>query len=201
MFDILSNSGVNMYIVRKYVSAVLGIVLVAMLAVGCTGSGAEEINQNNVETTPTPEITPTEIATPIQTPTKTTYQDAEWLLYVSNWCTVLGNDGSRISSAAKNLDFKELADVEISFVTHTQNALDENCKYRVSPKYQEAQNEWVLALTDYNTAGKGTYLGADAAIRGDYESFTAYVNQATPLMTSGTQHMNNVGVLIQNVNK
>ena len=35
-----------------------------------------------------------------------------------------------------------------------QKALNENNQSTVSPKYQDAQKEWVLALLDSNSAGK-----------------------------------------------
>jgi len=70
----------------------------------------------------------------------------------------------------------------------TQRATNDNDRYKVSPKYQDAQKEWRLALQDYNLAGK-LMVETDDEVLNNTET-TAYVNQYTAYLNSGNKHAN-----------
>jgi len=52
-----------------------------------------------------------------------------------------------------NFDTDLLVSSEQTLVNDAQDALNENNNFTVSPKYQEAQKEWGLALQDYYNGG------------------------------------------------
>ena len=70
----------------------------------------------------------------------------------------------------------------------TQRATDDNDRYKVSPKYQDTQKEWRLALQNYNLAGKLMVETGDKVLNNT--DATAYVNQYTAYLNSGNKHTN-----------
>jgi len=191
----------------KKMISILTILILVFLTLGCTGSKTEyqngstgdavqptktladkESDSNYVITpTPTPVVTPT--------PTQPVYQDIAWLQYVQRYLPLIGTDFTNAGSAANNSDYTTLSIAGQNIVDDTQKALDENNQYNISPKYQDAKNEWTLALKDYNSAGEYLILVADDGKIG--KTNTENLNKFTSLCSSGTGHLNRVGALIQ----
>ena len=92
-----------------------------------------------------------------------------------------------VSDAANNSDYTTLAVYAQYIVNDTQNAIQENDQYTVSPKLQDAQKEWRVALQDYNSAGQFLLQGANEAKNGTggVENF----QKARTFSDSGTAHL------------
>ena len=115
------------------------------------------------------------------------YKNVQWGTNVQKHLTVLKTDFNNVSNAANNSDYAELATYTQYTINHTQKAIEENDQYKVSPKLQEAQNEWRMALQDYNSAGQFMLQGTNETKSGN-ERFVNF-KQAATLGNSGTSHL------------
>lgn len=118
---------------------------------------------------------------------KSAYQDIAWAANVQKNLRVLNADLDGVSSAANNSDYTTLAVYAQQTVNDTQNAIQENDQYTVSPKLQDAQNEWKAALQDYNSAGQFLLQGANEAKNGTVGA--EYFQKAKMARNSGTDHL------------
>jgi hypothetical protein len=183
---------------------ILIVLIFVFLSFGCIGNNTESKNVSAGDAvppiktladnesgsnvvTPTPNVTPTS--------TQLVYQDAAWGLYIQRCAPLISTDFTNAGSAADNLDYTTLGINGQNIVDDTQKALDENGQYNVSPKYQDAQNEWELALQDYNSAGKYMILVADDGKIGKTNSEN--VKNVTSLCSSGAGHVNRATALMQ----
>ena len=115
------------------------------------------------------------------------YKNVEWGANVQKHLTILKTDFNNVSNAANNSDYTELATYTQYTINHTQKAIEENDQYKVSPKLQEAQKEWRMALHDYNSAGRFLQQGTNEMKSGN-ERFVNF-KQAAALGNSGTFHL------------
>lgn len=122
-----------------------------------------------------------------QSTLESAYQDVQWGLNVQKNMRVLKSDFDNISSATNKSDYNALAIAAQYEIDHTQNAIEENDQYKVSPKLQEPQKEWRAALQDYNSAGKFLLEGANEAKSG--KSGLGGFQKAAALSSSGTVHL------------
>jgi hypothetical protein len=122
-----------------------------------------------------------------QSTLESTYQDVQWGLNVQKNMRVLKSDFDNISSDTNKSDYDALAVAAQYEVNHTQNAIEENDQYTVSPKLQEPQNEWRAGLQDYNSAGKFLLEGANDAKSGR-NGFGSF-QKAAASSSSGTDHL------------
>lgn len=122
-----------------------------------------------------------------QSTLESAYQDAQWGLNVQKNMKILKSDFDNISSATNKSDYNALAVAAQYEVNNTQNAIEENDQYKVSPQLQEPQKEWRAALQDYNSAGKFLMEGANEAKSGrnGFGSFQKAAGQSS----SATAHL------------
>ena len=98
-----------------------------------------------------------------------------------------------VSDASRSGDFKTLVTYGQYIVDDTQKAIDENNQFKVSPKLQEAQKEWGLAMQDYNSAGK-LMVKADNEALANIDA-VADINQYTEYLKTGSNHYNRANSL------
>ena len=79
---------------------------------------------------------------------------------VKRHLTILKADYGNVSTAVNSSNYTALAISAQYIITDTQKAIEENDKYKVSPKLQNSQKEWRTALHDYNSAGTFLLKGA-----------------------------------------
>ncbi len=156
---------------KKYIYFALFILLFALIVRGFA------VSQND-ENTSQP--------SPLNT-FKSAYQDIAWGNSVQKHLRILKTDLDGVSNATNNSDYTMLAVYAQQIVNDTQSAIQENDQYVVSPKLQDAQNEWRLALQDYNSAGQFLLQGANEAKNGTVgaENF----QKAITFRNSGTDHL------------
>ncbi|AKB79931.1 hypothetical protein MSHOH_3448 [Methanosarcina horonobensis HB-1 = JCM 15518] len=157
---------------KKYVYFILFILLISVDGWGFAGS-------QNVENASQP-------GSPLST-IQSTYQDIAWGTNVQKNLKILKTDLDGISGAVNNSDYVTLAVYARQTVNDTQNAIQENDQYTVSPKLQDAQNEWRMALLDYNSAGQFLLKGANEAKNGT--GGAEYFQKANVSSNSGTDHL------------
>jgi len=180
---------------------ILIVLILVFLLFGCIGNNTESKNVSAgdaVQSTPTaadPVVTPAPTPDVTPTPAQPVYQDAAWGLYIHRSAPLIGTDLANAGSAGKNLDFTTLGLDGQNMIDDTQRVLDENDQYSISPKYQDAQKEWVLALKDYNSAGKYIVLVADDGKIGKTNSEN--LNKVIALCNSGSGHLNRATALMQ----
>jgi hypothetical protein len=116
------------------------------------------------------------------------YQDSAWLANMQRFSSLLDNDFKSVSAVSSSDDFSPITVFGRYLIYDTQRAIDDNERYNVSPKYQDAQKEWRLAMQDYNLAGKIMVEAGGEALNNTDAS--AYVNQYTAYLNSGNKHAN-----------
>jgi hypothetical protein len=196
---------------KKYICLILFVLLVSMLAVGCTSSNSGYKQGNTEQSSATPaqplpasaQAAPATIenTTEVQqfTPTAPAYDDAAWAQYVHRSIPLLKADFDNMRTSASNQDYTTLADYAQNMINDTQKAIDENAKYKTSPKCQEAQNEWGLGLKDYNSAGKFLILAANDGKTNSND--LTNVNKAKSLIVSGAGHINRASAFLSTANQ
>lgn len=138
---------------ERKVYIILVFLLVSMSAVGCIGSNkVKNVSQEQVSLpNPIPEV----------------YQDLAWKenfeqnshnidvdlqnIQTSKNSAQIDNKSNLTSEV--NFDTSVLVSSEQTLVDDAQDALNESNNFTVSPKYQEAQKEWGLALQNYSDGG------------------------------------------------
>lgn len=157
---------------KKYIYVLIFFLLVAMLFWGFTESNSDKTASQ---------------ASSQQSAIVSAYKDIQWGDNVQKHLTVLKTDLDNVSNAENNSDYSLLAINAQYIIDDTQKAIEENDQYTVSPKFQEAQKEWRLALQDYNSAGQFLLQGANEAKKGSggFENF----QKAATLSNSGTTHL------------
>ncbi len=157
---------------KKHIYFALLILLVALIV----SSFAKSQNDENAS----------RLGSPLNT-FKSAYQDIAWGNNVQKHLRILKTDLDGVSNATNNSDYTMLAVYAQQIVNDTQNATKENDQYTVSPKLQDAQKEWRVALQDYNSAGQFLLQGANEAENGTVgaENFL----KARAFRNSGTDHL------------
>ncbi|PAV12330.1 hypothetical protein ASJ81_07005 [Methanosarcina spelaei] len=157
---------------KKYIYFVLLILLFGLIVSGF----AESQNDENAS----------QSSSPLNT-FKSAYQDIAWGNNVQKHLRILKTDLDGVSNATNNSDYTMLAVYAQQIVNDTQNATKENDQYTVSPKLQDAQKEWRVALQDYNSAGQFLLHGANETKNGTVgaENFL----KARTFRNSGTDHL------------
>jgi hypothetical protein len=113
-------------------------------------------------------------------------QDYEWKTNKLKHATILASDFKMVSDASGSGDFKTLATYGQRITDDTQKAITENDQFLVSPKLQEAQKEWGLAMQDYNSAGKLMVKAGNEALANT--DATTDIKQYTEYLKSGSNH-------------
>lgn len=169
---------------KKYIYIIFFVLLASMLAVGCTGSKDNNASQ----------------ASPSQ-PTEAGYQDTAWRESIHKYTQLLGTDFENVQVAMNNTtstDYTALAAFGQNITDHSQAALTENNQYTVSPKFQDAQKEWGLALEDSNSAGKYVIMVANDIKNGNMSSKMEDIRQYIEYRNSLNVHLNRTTTLMQN---
>ena len=159
---------------KKYIYFALFILLFSLI-VGVFAGSQNDANASQAQ------------SNSLQNPLRSAYQDIAWGANVQKHLKILKTDLDGVSSAANTSDYTTLAVYAQCIVNDTQNAIEENDQYTVSPKLQDAQKEWRVALQDYNSAGQFLLQGANEAKNGTggAENF----QKAGTFSDSGTDHL------------
>lgn len=165
---------------KKQISFILFILLVALIAESLAGSQKDK-NVYQVQ------------SKSLQNTIKSAYQDIAWGNNVQKQLRILKTDLDGVSSAANNSNYTALTVYAQQTVNDTQNAIQENDQYTVSPKLQNAQKEWRLALQDYNSAGHLLLQGANEVKNVTREAEN--LQKARTYSDSGTYHLKKVSEL------
>lgn len=156
--------------IKKAMFLISFVLLASMLAVGCTGSNNE----------------------------KTAYQDAEWNESFHNNLALFHTDlNNSISSMDLTEDFNDPSFIMAAqnLIDDSQNALNENNQFTVSPDLQEAQKEWALALNDSISYGK-CYLNMSNNSKNNNEAaLYEDLNDLNSIGSSMVAHMNRAATL------
>lgn len=156
--------------IKKAMFLISFVLLASMLAVGCTGSNNE----------------------------KTAYQDAEWNESFHNNLALFHTDlNNSISSMDLTEDFNDPSFIMAAqnLIDDSQNALNENNQFTVSPDLQEAQKEWALALNDSMSYGK-CYLNMSNNSKNNNEAaLYEDLNDLNSIGSSMVAHMNRAATL------
>ena len=116
------------------------------------------------------------------------YQDSAWLANMQRFSSLLDNDFKSVSAVSSSDDLSPITVFGRYLIYDTQRATNDNDRYKLSQKYQDAQKEWRLALQNYNLAGKLMVETGDKVLNNT--DATAYVNQYTAYLNSGNKHTN-----------
>ena len=141
-----------------------------MLAIGCTGSNNE----------------------------KTAFQDAAWNDSFHNNLALLHTDLNNSINAMDLTD--DLNDTSFTtagqnIIDDSQNALNENNQFTVSPKLQEAQKEWALGLNDSISYGKCLLNLSNDSKNNNLTALNEDVENMESLGSSMSLHMNRAATL------
>lgn len=145
----------------KAIYIILFVLMASILAAGCIGSdNNSQVLQSTNTTAPKPVETRNLTATQENT---TVDVDTAWQENFQKYSKLIKLDAENMQMDWTSSDRTGtvLKTDGKAIVNDTQKALDENNKSTISPKYQDAQNEYVLALNDYNSAGKSLIAMAD----------------------------------------
>lgn len=162
---------------------VLAAIAAVMLAIGCVSSGSENAASQN-----------TSSSSAASTPSGDSNQDTDWMLSTSSHMNIIKADQEDCNKAIDSSDYSAVAKAGQKIVDDTQKALDDNSKFKLSTKAQEAQKEWTATLQDYNSAGKYMILAANDGQAGN--SNTENSQQVSSLLLSGADHLNKMLKLI-----
>lgn len=168
---------------------VLFVIFATLLAVGCVGSADEETSDNYEESLSGSADEESSLQVEENSPQSntSTYQDEEWIASAKNQSKIIRTDFAGISSARESFDADVLGKWGQNLVNDTREAKEENDNYTVSSTLQDAQKQWVLALQDYNKAGKFIVTGADAYKNGHIISATNDFRKAATFVKTGTE--------------
>ncbi len=161
---------------------VLLVIFATLLAVGCTGSADEETSshaeESSVQESPAPEPTPVQ-----------EYQDMEWTTSVQKYGALIETDFNSIGDAADNSDFTSMGMYAQYLIADTQEAIEDNDKYTVSPSFEDAQKEWRLGLQNYNSAGQSIVLAVNKMEIEDYDKAEEYIDKFATFSDTGSFHL------------
>jgi len=144
---------IKMKNVKRNVYVIMLFLLVSMLVVGCIGSNKmKNVSQEQASS-------PQSILG--------VYQDLAWKKNFEQNSHNIDVDLQNIQTSEKTIQIDKKSNLtsEVNFntdllvsseqtlVNDAQDALNESNNFTVSPKYQEAQKEWELALQDYYNGG------------------------------------------------
>lgn len=157
------------------------ILFVSLLGSGCIGSGSGETTFQIQANSSQPNLA-------------SVYQDIEWCANAQKNLNLLKTDFDAVSNAVNNSDHTLLETSAQYVINDTKKAIEENDQYQVSPELQNVQNEWKLALKDYNYAGRFLLLGANEAKSGNNGSES--LQTAKKFSDSGATHLNRASALL-----
>lgn len=197
---------------KKYVFIILLILFASMLAVGCTGSNSEKTasqesstpskdqavsQQTSSSATSQESNTSSKDQTVSQQPSSSaTYQDAEWKASVQTQYSILKTDFDGMANATNNYQNLNSSNADAigkygqKIVDDAQKAIEENDKFTVSSKFQDAQTQWGLALKDCKYAGQFWVQSVEDIKNGNTTS--ADVTKAEATTGSGTYNMQRI---------
>lgn len=162
---------------------VLAAIAAVMLAIGCVSSGNENAASQN-----------TSSSSAASTPSGNSNQDTDWMLSATSHMNIINTDQEDYNKSIDSSDYSSMAKAGQKIVDDTQKALDDNSKFTLSAKAQDAQKEWTAALQDFNSAGKYMILAANDGQAGN--SSTENSQQVSSFLLSGADHLNKMSTLI-----
>jgi hypothetical protein len=162
---------------------VLVAIAAVMLAIGCVSSGNENAASQNPSS-----------SSAASTPSGGSNQDTDWMLSATSNMNIINADQEEYYKAVNSSDYSSMAKVGQKIVDDTKKALDDNSKYTLSAKAQDAQKEWTAALQDFNSAGNYMILAANDGEAGN--SSTENSQQLSSLLLSGADHLNKMSKLV-----
>lgn len=166
---------------KKHWFLIIFILFASLPGSGCTGPGSDE-TAFQVQ------------AGSSQQNFVSVYQDNEWCANAQKNLKLLKADFDIVSSAVNNSDYTLLETSAQYVINDTKKAVEENDQYKVSPELQNVQDEWKLALKDYNYAGRFLLLGANEAKSGNNGSES--LQAAKKFSDSGATHLNRASALL-----
>jgi len=170
---------------KKYRYLIFFVLLVSMLAVGCTGTK----DNNNGSQISSPQAS------------EAAYQDTAWRESIHKYTGLLGTDFENVRIAMNNTnnsDYATLATLGQNITDHSQAALTENNQYTVSPQFRDAQKEWELALEDSNSAGKSVIMVANDIKNGNTSSKIEDIQKYIKYRSSMNVHLDKTATLLKN---
>jgi hypothetical protein len=167
--------------IKRNVYLILIVLLLSIAFSGCTGS-------HDKSQASSPQSAQT-------TPANTDNGDDAWLGYVKNNTVDLGNTMDGISKSIKSGEFGSLQGYSEVLTMSADQLIKEDDYYKISPKYQEANKEWLAGLKDYSACGKHLHAASIDAQNGRVNEDD--MKWATELRDSGTGHMKKTADLIK----
>ena len=161
-----------------------------MLTIGCTGSNSEKA------TSQTPSTSSKDQVASQQPSSSATSQDTEWKASVQTQYSILKTDFDGMVNTTSNYQNLNNSNADAigkygqKIVDDSQKAIEENDKYTVSSKFQDAQTQWGLALKDCKYAGQFWVQSVDDIKNGNTTS--ANIIKAEATTGSGTYNMQKV---------
>jgi hypothetical protein len=125
-----------------------------------------------------------------------TSQDAEWKASVQTQYSILKTDFDGMANDTNNYQDLNNSNADVigkygqKVLDDAQKAIEENDKYTVSSKFQDAQTQWRLALKDCKYAGQFWVQSVDDIKNGNTTS--ANIIKAEATTGSGTYNMQRV---------
>lgn len=140
---------------KKYVYLVFSILLISMIAVGCTGLD----NSNNGSQASL-------------THSSQAYKDVAWAQNVTETTELLKNDTSSVSKAIDNSDWYTVFANLDKYKLDLNNAVTSSDSFKVSPELQPCRDEYRLGLIDDYDQAVLSNTSINLLISGDFKGAT-----------------------------
>lgn len=119
----------------------------------------------------------------------TSSEDLEWASAMLSDINIVNSDMQDLSEAANNQDVTSLQIYADKLYESTQDAIDHNDEYDVSPDLQEAQDEFRSGMVSFHSAALTVYAGVEAYNSGDTYGATDSFNTAADLLIAGSERI------------
>jgi hypothetical protein len=169
---------------KKYVYLVFSILLISMIAAGCTGLN----NSNNGSQASL-------------THSAQAYKDVAWAQNVTETTGILKNDTSKVSKAIDDSDwYTVFTDLE-KYKLDLKNAVTSSDSFIVSPELQPCKDEYRLGLIDDYDQAVLSNTSISLLVSGDFKDATNTTYLIAEKAKSAEGHYNNVTYLLNSYNK
>jgi hypothetical protein len=192
---------------KSHIYLIFLFLLTIILFTGCINStsnnapGSQNTPAQVQETPVQAQETPVQVQASSPKPTDVVeYQDVDWINNAHMYGALIAvdyNSTERAVSDKNNPDYDLLVNTGQNMINDSQNALNDNNKFKLSPKFADAQREWVSCLEDLNNAGNYLVMGAKAGKNGDLSLLNDDVKKYVTYAHSSLAHMERCGTLIR----
>ena len=158
--------------------AVCGIMFLIILGIGMAYTPTQDTNK--------PYIPP---YTPPTTP-PTSYDDAEFIQWITSNTQSMLPFFSDVQSAASNYDYSELVRLAIQYQYRIEGYLDDIAHFKLSTPYEELRREYTAFLQDTKVSCQYLESGASDMDADDIRTATSYITAATEHVTQCTRLIN-----------